>query len=237
MNKDKPPRSESHIVAKELATLLGEKHHGVIGQIRRIVQLCGADFAREMYAATQEIEANGGMMLSDNSRRRTPGGVFLYLVRSKLDDDQRKQVFYGNAKAGIPLLSWTNRIAIIQSLQTGQGKIESLTVSLRGRPKQIEKRAEVVVITLSDEPSIDNLPREIPKPLSTPGAVVVYVALEQWRAVEAVMTHSSERLLIEGICAVDPGTQSVVVFATSIQAEPLAAKEPQKTKSNAELQN
>ncbi len=239
MHKDKPPHSEAHKVARELATLLGEKHHGVIGQIRRMVQLCGIDFSREMYAATLEIEANGGLILADNSRRRTPGGVFLYLVRSKLDADQRKQIFSGIAKAEIPLLSWTKRIAIIQSLQTGQGKILSLTLSLRGRPERIEKRAEVVIITLSDEPSIDNLPREIPKPPSTPTLVVVYVALEQWRAVEAAITNSSDRLLVEGICAFDPEIKSMVVFATSVQIEVLKTHpqktrdKPQKTKAKA----
>ncbi len=233
MNKDKPPHSEAHQVARELATLLGERHHGVIGQIRRIVRLRGIDFSREMYAATLEIEANGGLMLSDNSRRRTPGGVFLHLVRSKLDDDQKKQVFYGNAKTGIPLFSWTKRIAIIQSLQSGQGKIVSLTVSLRGRTERIEKRGEVVIITLSDEPSIDNLPREIPKPPSTPTRVVVYVALEQWMAIEAVMINSSDRLLVEGSCAFDPEIKSVVVFATSIQIEVLKTH-PQKTRDKPE---
>ncbi len=231
MNKDKPPHSEAYKVAKELAVLLGEKHHGVIGQIRRIVQLRGIDFSREMYTATLEIEANGGLMLPDNSRCRTPGGVFLYLVRSRLDADQRKQIFSGNAKVDIPLLSWTKRIAIIQSLQIGQGKIKSLTVSLRGRPERIEKRAEVVIITLSDEPSIDNLPREIPKPPSTPSLVVVYVALEQWQAIEVAITDLSDRLLIEGICAFDPETKGMAVFATSVQSDFLKAKPGQITKN------
>lgn len=226
MNKDKLPYSESQKAARELAGLLGEKHHGVIGQIRRIVQLCGVDFAREMHAATLEIEANGGMMLPDNSRRRTPGGVFLSLVRSKLDDDQRKQIFYGRAKAGIPLLSWTNRIAIIQSLQDEQGTVKSLTVSLRGRPERIEKCAEVVVITLSDEPTIHNLPRGIPRPPSTPMVVVVYVANEEWEKVEAAITHSSDRLLVEGVCAFDPETKHAIVFATSVKAEALAIEKP-----------
>jgi len=221
MNKGKLPHSEAHKGARELDTLLGEKHHGVIGQIRRIVQLRGIDFSREMYAATMEIEANGGLMLSDNSRRRTPSGVFLHLVRSKLDADQRQQVFTECAKARVPLLSWTKRIAIIQSLQSEQGKIMSLTLSLRGRPERIEKRAEVVIITVSDEPAIDNLPREIPKPPSEPTRVVVYVAPEQWRAVETAITNSSDRLLIEGSCAIDTEIKSVVVFATSVQIEVL----------------
>ncbi len=224
MNKEKSPHSEAHKAARELAALLGEKHHGVIGQIRRVIQLRGVDFVREMYTATLEIEANGGMMLPDNSRRRTPGGVFLHLIRAKLDDNQRKQVFYGNAKAGIPLFSWTKRIAIIQSLQTKQGTIKSLTVRLRGRPERIEKRAEVVIITLFDETSIANIPRSIPKPPATPNKVVVYVTVEQWTAVEATLNHSSDRLLVEGICAFDPEIKSVVVFATSVQSDDLKTK-------------
>lgn len=219
MNKDKLPYSESQKVAKELADLLSEKHHGVIGQIRRIIQLRGVNFTREMYAATLEIETNGGMMLPDNSRRRTPGGVFLSLIRSKLNDDEKKQIFYGNAKAGIPLLSWTNRIGIIQSLQAEQGTIKSLTVSLRGRPERIQKCAEVVIITLSDEPTIHNLPRGIPRPPSIPTVVVVYVAIEQWEKVEATMTHSSNRLLVEGVCAFDLEAKSAAVFATAVQVE------------------
>ncbi len=74
--------------------------------------------------------------------------------------------------------------------------------------------------------------RGIPRPPSTPAGVVVYVALEQWQVVEAVTINSSDRLFVEGICAVDAETKSMIVFATSIQAEPLAAKKPQKTKSN-----
>lgn len=219
MNKNKTPYSEARKIAAELAALLGEKHHGVIGQIRRIVQLCGADFAREVYAGTLEIEANGGMMVSDNSRRRTPGGVFLHLVYDRLDDDQRKHIFSNRPKQGIPLFSWKKRIAIIEKLQAENGRVKSLTVSLRGRVEQVEKQAEVVVITLIDETSIDNLPRELPRPPSTPNVVIVYVTLEAWEKVEAARIDPPDRLTVEGICAFDSDTKNVVIFAASVQIE------------------
>ncbi|MBA3868495.1 MAG: hypothetical protein H0X30_05025 [Anaerolineae bacterium] len=47
--------------------------------------------------------------------------------------------------------------------------------------------------------------------------VVVYAALEQWIAVEVAATNSSDRLLVEGICAFDPETKNMVIFATSVQ--------------------
>ena len=232
--------AEAHEAARELGRLLGERQHSVIGQIRRIIQLCGVEFAREMYAATVEIEANGGMMLPDNSRRRSRGGVFFQLVRAKLDEDQQKQAFFRGAKPRLPLLAWKKRIELIQSLQTEQGQVKSMTVSLKGRPEQIEKRAEFVVITLSDVPTVENLPRGIPKPPSTPTMFVVYIALEQWQKVEGVITTSSEVLLIEGICTFDSESNSMMIFATLVQIEVLKTKpqkvadKPPKTKSNAE---
>ena len=54
MNNNKMTYAEAHEAARELGKLLGERQHSVIGQIRRIIQLCGVEFAREMYAATVE---------------------------------------------------------------------------------------------------------------------------------------------------------------------------------------
>ncbi len=195
---------------REIANKLGERRNGVIRLIRRIVSQCGEDFAREMYAATAEIEANGGMMLPDNSRRRTQGGIFFKLVRAKLDNNTRNKVFYGIADVGVPLMSWTDRIAIVQALQTEQGVIESMRISLRGRPGRIEKRPEVIITTMSYLPVVDNLPRGIPKPPSTPTTFAVYVAPKQWEKVETAIT--------------DPDTQSMAVFATEVLTEQLLAK-------------
>ena len=149
MTTEKLTYAQTLTVAHEIAHKLGECRYGIIKQIRRIVALCGADFAREMYAATAKIEANDGMILPDNSRRRTQGGVFFQLVHAKLDKTQSNQVAYGIATVGVPLLSWTNRIAIVQALQSEPEVIESMKISLRGRPGRIEKRPEVIVYDFS----------------------------------------------------------------------------------------
>ncbi len=224
MTTDKLTNAQSLTIAREIANKLGERRNGVIRLIRRIVSQCGEDFAREMYAATAEIEANGGMMLPDNSRRRTQGGIFFKLVRAKLDNNERNKVFYGIAAVGVPLMSWTDRIGIVQALQSEQGVIESMRISLRGRPGRIEKRPEVIVTTMSYLPVVDNLPRGIPKPPSTPTTFAVYVAPKQWEKVEAAIADPADTLLVEGICAFDPDTQSMAVFATEVQTEQLLAK-------------
>lgn len=39
----------------------------------------------ELFEATRGIEASGGMMIADGTRRRTPGGVFMTLFKTDPD--------------------------------------------------------------------------------------------------------------------------------------------------------
>src|SRR6476620_1491581 len=110
MSKHPKPSAEAKQYAKELAALLGETELVPIKQVRRVVDICGIDFARELYKETAEIEDRGGLMLADNTRRRTRGGVFFYLVRKRIDETKRQIIFpgYGNSikqksPQGVPL--------------------------------------------------------------------------------------------------------------------------------------
>lgn len=83
-----------------IAETLGETEWKPRTQIERIVEHLGADFAMTKLAEAEHVEAQGGMMLSDGSRRRTKGGVFFYLVRQWLKEAKRqpdiKEIFYKN---------------------------------------------------------------------------------------------------------------------------------------------
>jgi len=80
---------------QEIAAGLGETERGPLGQVGRVVGRLGTDRARAFLAQTQEIEAAGGLLLPDGSRRRTPGGVFFYLVRTDpaLSREDRIDIF------------------------------------------------------------------------------------------------------------------------------------------------
>ena len=41
--------------------------------------------ALELFAKTQAVEMDGGMMIKNGARRRTPGGVYLHLLRGLKD--------------------------------------------------------------------------------------------------------------------------------------------------------
>lgn len=79
-------------VAKEIAKQLCENNLEIIS---RCVKVLGRKKSLEILFATQDIEEIGGMFTSDGNRRRSPGGVYLQLI--KRDDSiltvQKKQIF------------------------------------------------------------------------------------------------------------------------------------------------
>lgn len=87
-NADTPPDLEH--TASQIAAALGEHDDLPREQIRRIVRHLGSAYASELLAETQAIEEQGGMLVSDGSRRRTPGGIFFWLTRQRLQREGRK---------------------------------------------------------------------------------------------------------------------------------------------------
>ena len=88
-------------VVKQIATALGETKPMAFGQIKRIVKTIGEERALAILQQALEIEEQGGLMLPDGSRRRTPGGVFFHLVKEQTTLEERRQVWFyqGRAKA------------------------------------------------------------------------------------------------------------------------------------------
>jgi hypothetical protein len=76
-----------------IAKALGEVDEQPMTQITGVVKALGEDASLSLLEETKRIEAAGGMMLPDNSRKRTPGGVFFYLARQKLSHEDKVNIF------------------------------------------------------------------------------------------------------------------------------------------------
>jgi PHAX RNA-binding domain len=63
-------------IALILAQTLGETEQEAQEQLQRIVWALGGTQCYQLLEQTLQIEHDGGMMLRDGSRRRTPGGFF-----------------------------------------------------------------------------------------------------------------------------------------------------------------
>lgn len=80
-------------VSDEIAHRLREPKTDLI---QRVVKNIGTKKAIELLMETAEVEQNGGLFILNGSRRRTPGGVYLNLLKNtpSITSDQVKEIFY-----------------------------------------------------------------------------------------------------------------------------------------------
>lgn len=79
--------------AYKIMRRLKERDLNVRMRIYHIIKRCGLEFAQEILAETKKVQANGGLMTQDGSRRRTRGGVYFHLVRSRLSPEDERAIF------------------------------------------------------------------------------------------------------------------------------------------------
>src|SRR5689334_14826049 len=92
MTTDTQPASPAAIAA-DIALKLGETGRHAKHQIAQVVELLGPDAAQALLEETQQIEQAGGMLTNDESRRRTPGGIWLHLAKERVSDEDRARIF------------------------------------------------------------------------------------------------------------------------------------------------
>lgn len=82
----------------ELAGKLHETHTDLLV---RVVEALGKEIPLKLFKETQKIEADGGMLVMKGWRRRTPGGVFLFLLKhcEQVDPELKKTIFQEDKKA------------------------------------------------------------------------------------------------------------------------------------------
>jgi hypothetical protein len=86
-----------------IAKALGESDELPVTQITGVVRVLGEELSLKLLEETKQIESKGGMMLPDNSRKRTPGGVFFFLARQKLSQEDKLIIFRAPKPAKAPV--------------------------------------------------------------------------------------------------------------------------------------
>ncbi len=206
--ENKPMSPSSTLPNKEaaaaVATQLQETESEVIAQIARILERMGSEFVQTVLADTLRLEAEGGMLTEDKQRRRTPGGVFFYLVRGRVSPEEKKVLFPITQRPSKPsppatvTLADAERLALYHQLKAHPGVATNMKLTLIGRPAKILKRDTFVAVTLaSREPPA--LPKGLPELPSQDATIyLVYIASKQWRKVEEAIQNPEDKLIIEG---------------------------------------
>ena len=257
-DKAKPPQPQrepsQEDVAAMIADQLGETEAWPRRNIVIIVRALGRTQSRQLLAQTLQIEANGGMMLPDNSRRRTPGGVFFHLAYTtgqpkpgkKLTRPMRRQMpkpkeEKPSAQAApkekqpvsqpAPVFTWNDRIAIVQEAEEEKGNATTVKITLVGRPGNILDKGQFIV-TIMESTKIPALPKGLPTPTNIATKYAVYISAKQWKKVAESIQDPEDVLIIEGFPKTDPEVKAIAVFATNVTTKKLQAGKRQAEQTN-----
>lgn len=224
---------------KQIAETLNEPN---IALLREVLAVIGPERAQEFFQKTLEIEAQGGLMLKNGSRRRTPGGVFFYTVRTTIPKSEERLIWppANKAKEGaaapppIQPMPWEEAKQLVLTAIKSVGEAKTVKITLIGRPSKVIQQQNCVVIALKGKE-----PPSLPKGLPTPPANsaitwAVFIANKQWSKVkESIQGNSADQLIIEGYPLVDPKSSASVVLATSVKSVAQERAQREEKKSSA----
>ncbi len=216
---------ERNNVVKTIAEQLGEHEVEPLRQLHTLVKYLGTEQALAFLKEALDIEEQGGLMVTDGSRRRTLGGVFFYLVRTKGSTPVRRLFFKGRtvraaqgaspASAAPTLFTWADRVAALDAIGTEKGIASTVKITVIGRPGKIVDRGTCIVTSMRVK-TVPSLPKGLPTPPSIPTNYVVYIASRQWRKVAEAIRDPEDVLIVEGFPQLDPDTSSIAVFASNV---------------------
>src|SRR5882762_796728 len=228
-------------VAAMIANALGETKAPVRHSIELIVKALGRTQSRELLAKTLETEQKGGMMLPDNSRRRTVGGVFFYLAyttgvpkpgktleRPQKRNQKAKKPAASpvtpntTQKAPIVAFTWEDRLSVIREADTEKGNASTVKITVIGRPGKILDKGQFIV-TVMESTKVPSLPKGLPTPTAVATKYAVYVSSKQWAKVKESIQDPDDALIVEGYPKTDPEVSAIAVFATSVTTKKLQA--------------
>jgi hypothetical protein len=228
--------------AAAIAAQLGETAPGSRATIWRTVRTLGPERTQAFVAQAQEIEANGGMLIPDGSRRRTLGGIFFYLVRTQVTDDEAMQInrawrwhqwkqrqpIKPNATTAalapllLPPFVWDEAAPLIAELTAQAGVASTVNVTVIGQPHQVVERQGVVILALRSTKA-PTLPKGLPPLPRAPTTYMIFMQQKQWNKVQVALRNPDDALIVEGYPVYEPRCPGITVYATQVTTKALQA--------------
>lgn len=117
----------------------------------------------KLFKETQKIESDGGMLIVNGMRRRTPGGVFLFLLKNcdDITKKQKKEIFMEDVRKCI------KGRKVSQSVKRDQ-KVEELkkTLHIENELPVLSSRGDILVAAHLRPDTHANLSNPPPSPVT-----------------------------------------------------------------------
>lgn len=223
---------------KKITEALDETEPEPIKTIERLVKVLGEERALALLDETLKIETEGGMLTADGSQRRTKGGVFFRLTKTKTTGRERGLIFIPKQppapKAKPQPLSPEEWLAVSnEALKLGKGEISKVKITVIGRPGRVIEKGEVVITSMQNT-KVPALPSGLPAPPAESTTYLVYIAQKQWRKVkDSLNQNADDKLIIEGYPVLDKrigqgGALAVYAQSTTTKLLEQAKREQKK---------
>lgn len=226
------PQTVPMSLTNRIATQLGEHEKAPRYRIWRLLDRLGEERVQAFVEQALTIEATGGMLLPDGSRRRTLGGVFFRLIKDSLSEDELRAVGlwrdWETSKANRPQPAPdpfdAGDQAWLQDILRNAGKVQTMDLMLVGTPgKQIEQ-GNLVIVAMKRTQQLTP-PRGLPPLPAGHGQYLVFVTRKQWQRLGEVTPDTT--LAVKGYATLHPKfSRGIVVYAESITRHDKAAAKP-----------
>ncbi len=226
-------KAEIRATANEIAQTLGESKWWLV---MRVVETLGVTAARAFCQQALEIEANGGIKTVNGKRQRTPGGVFLTLVKQHVKETDRQALkrIFGKAKRTVAsksqpaptpapppadLLTWDDALKYANALlKHEKGEAKTVEVKLIGRPKNVAKAQSCMVAMMAGTSAPKSLPKGLPTPPEQVQNFAVFISNKHWQKVSADMkANANAELLVKGHPVFNPQKGITMVLAQAVE--------------------
>ncbi|NWF69167.1 MAG: hypothetical protein HXY40_08775 [Chloroflexi bacterium] len=215
-------------LGREMARKLNERHPRTRELLIRIVEQVGYDQTNAVLKKALRLEAEGGLMVEDGSRRRTPGGVFFYLLKAEIGIERFREILPKfnskdqpqTARAAPrpparkePPFDFAQRRDVLLDLLKESGSTQMAKHTAIGRPEKVIPQTGCVVVHFSRVSKGGFMPKGVPQPPETPTHYIVYIPTKQWAKIATALDDPKDFLVVEGYGTITQGSMSV--YATS----------------------
>jgi hypothetical protein len=246
-----PPNVPALLVI--LATTLRETKEAPLRCLKRMLKFLDSTAVWMLLLETWACESRGGMLVKDETRHRTIGGVFFTLAQQRLTLEAQVMVWpsqpplHGSPHATITLRRTEDAALPAHEYALPKNMREPARIALTHaerlallRALQIHEGRGTMKITLIGRPGKviqnaqwvatvikaqppANLPKGLPAPPTKPTSYIVYMSRKHWERVAAALATSDDTLIVEGWGCYDSELEGGAVYATNVTTKGLAA--------------